>query len=101
MPFEAVLAQNEISGERRAALNLVLGAVLSRARGQEPQVVRAKPMIELFPVLSLAQANGGIDLAEAIRLVAEVVGSQALAFEVLKAHKGSGFGEDGYEALGL
>ncbi|MFJ2621477.1 hypothetical protein [Glutamicibacter sp. NPDC087344] len=58
-------------------------------------------MLERFPVLFPAVVNSAIDLAEAIRLVAEVVGNQALAFELLKAHKAGGFGGDGYEALGL
>ncbi|MGP9781151.1 hypothetical protein ACT3UQ_01630 [Glutamicibacter sp. AOP12-B1-11] len=101
MAFEAALAYNQVAGQTRAALILVLGSIQSRALGEAPRQVSQPSMLEPFPVLAEAQEPGSIDLAEAIRLVARLVGNQEQAFNVLKAHQASGFGAEAYRRLGL
>lgn len=100
-PFLARVARYQIAGEKRTALNMVLASIQARADGREPQQVTHPAMLEPFPVVAEAQKPGGIDLAEAIRLVALIVGNQAKAFEILKAHQASGFGIEAYQKLGL
>ena len=99
--FTAAVAYNQVSGQARTALTLVLGSIQSRALGEEPQQVRQPSLLESFPVVAEAQVPGSIDLAEAMRLVAQIVGNQENAFNILKAHQASGFGDDAYSSLGL
>lgn len=101
MAFEASLSYNQVAGQTRTALTLVLGSIQSRAEEEEPQQVRNPEILALFPVIAEAQQPGKIDLAEAIGLVARIVGNQERAFQLLKAHQDSGFGVAAYKRLGL
>ncbi|MGP5687644.1 hypothetical protein [Glutamicibacter ardleyensis] len=101
MAFEASLSYNQIAGEARTALTLVLGSIQSRAEEEAPNQVRHPEILERFPVIAEAQMVGSIDLAEAIRLVARIVGNQERAYQLLKAHQESGFGVQAYKKLGL
>ena len=100
-PFESLIAKHAIAGDQRVALNLVLNSVLARAMGEKPQLVRDRELLDRFPVVENAQTPGAIDLADAIRLVSQVVGSQSTAYEFLRAYKDAGFGTEGFKALGL
>lgn len=100
-PFLARVARYQIAGEKRTALNMVLASIQARAEGHEPPQVKHPAVLEPFPVIAEAQKPGSIDLAEAIRLVAQIVGNQEKAFEILKAHQASGFGVESYQNLGL
>ncbi|WP_404285275.1 hypothetical protein [Glutamicibacter arilaitensis] len=99
--FEAAVAYNHVVGQARAALTLVLGSIQSRALGEKPQQVSHLSILEAFPVVAEAQEPKGVDLAEAIRLVAQIVGNQEQAFNVIKAHQASGFGVEAYTSLGM
>lgn len=100
-PFEAFLARNGIAGDKRAALNLVIGAILSRAVGAEPALVRNAEILEAFPAIRAAQRPGPVDVAEAVTLVGAIVGTQARAIECFAAHRARGLGREGHEALGI
>ncbi|HJX79891.1 hypothetical protein [Glutamicibacter sp.] len=101
MAVEASLSNHQIAGQTRTALTLVLGSIQSRAEGEEPQQVRNPGILERFPVIAEAQIAGSIDLAEAIRLVARIVGNHEQAYQLLRAHHDSGFGVEAYKKLGL
>ena len=101
MAFEASLSYNQIAGQTRTALTLILGSIQSRAEEEEPQQVQNPEILGLFPVIAEAQQPGKIDLAGAIGLVARIVGNQERAYQLLKAHQDSGFGVEAYKRLGL
>lgn len=101
MAFEASLSYNQIAGQTRTALTLVLGSIQSRAEEEAPKQLRNPEILDRFPVIAEAQMAGSIDLAEAIRLVARIVGNQDRAYQLLKAHQDSGFGVEAYKKLGL
>lgn len=101
MAFEASLSYNQVAGQTRTALTLVLGSIQSRAEEEAPKQVRNPEILDRFPVIAEAQMAGSIDLAEAIRLVARIVGNQDRAYQLLKAHQDSGFGVEAYKKLGL
>lgn len=100
-PYEAYLAEREIAGDQKLALQLVIASVLSRAMGDVPQKVRDESLLRAYPVIAEAQQDGNISLAEGIRMIGQIVGTQAEAIKCLEAHRDRGLFLEGHEALGI
>ncbi|SNC73523.1 hypothetical protein SAMN05445756_2007 [Kytococcus aerolatus] len=101
-PFEAFLTRHGIAGRRRSALHLTLDAVLARALGQDPHPLSAhalEDLSEFADPLRQAGEPGPVTRGEALRILAQVVGSTELAEEALEAHRARGFALEAHAAL--
>lgn len=97
-PYTAALLQHNIHGDRLTALNLVISALLSRARGSFPR----QP--EHFPDsgvnLEGIYESRRVSRPEAIALLASAMHvDPSVAERLLTAHKAAGRGASGHAAL--
>ncbi|PVE19868.1 hypothetical protein [Arthrobacter sp. Bz4] len=99
-PFDAEISRLMLHGEDRVVLNLVLSAILDRASGKQlPK--RPDPAHLDHPALDAAFVSETVSADEAVRLVSMVVGGDYAAERVIRAHQKRGFGEAGYQKLGV
>ena len=75
--------------------------MLSRARSDIPSLGQGAlaELAEDFPALDEAYLPEPIDGDEAVRIVGEVLGSEHLGAQALKAHRARGLGCEGHQAL--
>ncbi|MCH9277249.1 hypothetical protein JS533_013415 [Bifidobacterium amazonense] len=97
-PYLSALVRNMIGGEQRRTLEMVISIVLFRAQGQDLPHLDSR-YVSQHPAIAEAYVSRPIDGEEAIRLIAMVVGSESVAQEILDAHRSSGMGAAGHEAL--
>lgn len=99
-PYTAKLLQLDLAGARRTVVNLVISAILTRARGEAPRKPHSL-MQELHPSLAAVFDSGPITRDEAIGYVARAIGvAPHVAEAVLVAHRDAGLGAGGHQALG-
>ena len=95
-PYLAFLAEHGIAGLRRVALMMAIAGVLSRAQGEVLPLGSGAcdELLPDYPALAEAYSPEPIDWEEAVRIVGEVLGKQAL-----EAHHARGLGLEGHQAL--